>query len=313
VLTVFDPFPVLTVTIESRDDQDELHLHAGGQGVWIGRMASSLGASVRLVCAAGGETGDVLARLVATEGIDLRSVASGADVASYVHDRRSGGREELAIVSPPPLARHELDELYELALVEGCDADSFVLAGPRPGTVLPEGTYERLAADVASVQPHLVVDLSGDALEEALAAGVIEVLKISHEELIDGGYAPDDSAAAIVGGIEALRERGARNVVVSRGPDTTLASVRGDLVEVVTPTFRPNDSGGGGDAMTAALAVGLARGDSLEESLRLGAAAGALNVTRRGLASVQPDHVRRLKDRVELRPVALEVEARSCG
>jgi 1-phosphofructokinase len=55
--------------------------------------------------------------------------------------------------------------------------------------------------------------------------------------------------------------------------------------------------------MTAALAVGLARGDSLDQGLRLGAAAGALNVTRRGLASVQPDHVARLTERVTLRPV----------
>ena len=47
----------------------------------------------------------------------------------------------------------------------------------------------------------------------------------------------------------------------------------------------------------------MARGDSLNEGLRLGAAAGALNVTRRGLASVQPDHVARLTERVTLRPV----------
>ena len=49
VITVFDPFPILTVTIEDRDEEDEIHLHAGGQGLWIGRMAVSLGASVRLV------------------------------------------------------------------------------------------------------------------------------------------------------------------------------------------------------------------------------------------------------------------------
>ena len=67
-----------------------------------------------------------------------------------------------------------------------------------------------------------------------LEAGVIEVLKISHEELLEGGHASGESRAAVLAGIQALRERGAEHVVVSRGPDTTLASIGGDLVEVVT-------------------------------------------------------------------------------
>ena len=81
----------------------------------------------------------------------------------------------------------------------------------------------------------------------------------------------------------------------------TLALLDGTLVEVETPRFTPNDKRGGGDAITAALAVGLARGDEPGDALRLGAAAGALNVTRRGLASVEPDHAARLSGRVSLR------------
>ena len=32
-VTVFGPHPLLTVTIERRGDEDDVHLHAGGQGV----------------------------------------------------------------------------------------------------------------------------------------------------------------------------------------------------------------------------------------------------------------------------------------
>ncbi len=303
VITVFDPFPILTVTIEDRDEEDEIHLHAGGQGLWIGRMAVSLGACVRLVSARGGESGAVLARLIGDEGIEDRGVATTSDSAVYVHDRRSGGREELAEVRPAPLPRHELDALYEQALIEACDADVFVLAGPRPGTSLPEGTYERLAADVGVVQPRIVADLCGDALREALAADTIQVLKLSDEELFASDLASGDAPGDVLAGIDRLHEAGARNIVVTRGAEPTIALVDGALVEVVAPRFTPHDKRGGGDSMTAALAVGLARGDSLNEGLRLGAAAGALNVTRRGLASVQPDHVARLTERVTLRPV----------
>jgi 1-phosphofructokinase len=303
VVTVFDPFPVLTVTIEDREGHDEVHLHAGGQGLWVGRMAVSLGARVRLISAIGGEAGMVLDRLVANEGIVTCGVSTMGDSAVYVHDRRSGGREELAEVKPAALSRHELDALFEEALIESLDADAFVLAGPRPGVSLPDGTYHRLAADVGRIQERIVADLSGDTLLEAMSAGTVRVVKVSDEELVGAGLAEGDGRPALLAGITRLHELGGADVVVTRGAEPTLALLDGTLVEVEAPRFTPKDSRGGGDAITAALAVGLARGDALGDALRLGAAAGALNVTRRGLASVEPDHADRLSRRVGLRPI----------
>jgi 1-phosphofructokinase len=305
-VTIFDPFPVLTVTIEVANGRDEVHLHAGGQGLWIGRMAVALGASVRLVTATGGEAGVVLTHLIAGEGIETTGVVTAGDSAAYVHDRRSGGREELAEVEPPPLSRHELDGLYEQALVEALDADAFVLAGPRVEPTLPSATYRRLAADVATVQPNLVADLSGETLQEALAAGMIHVLKVSDEELERAGLAEGQERPQLLDGMARVCERGAANVVVTRGARPTLAMIDGDVVEVAAPRFTSHDQRGGGDAITATLAVGLARGDALTDALRLGAAAGALNVTRRGLASVEPEHAARLAERVALCPVTTD-------
>lgn len=58
-VVVFAPLPVLTVTVEDRSGADDIHVHAGGQGVWQSRMLSSLGVPVVLCSALGGETGDV--------------------------------------------------------------------------------------------------------------------------------------------------------------------------------------------------------------------------------------------------------------
>ena len=305
-MTIFDPFPVLTVTIEDADGRDEVHLHAGGQGLWIGRMAVALGARVRLVCATGGESGVVLTHLIRGEGIQTTGVTTAADSAVYVHDRRSGGREELAEVEPSALSRHELDGLYEQALVEALDSDVFVLAGPRVELTIPPDTYRRLAADVATVQPNLVADLSGAALTEALAAGVVRVLKVSDEELERAGLAEGKERPQLQEAMAGIHERGAVDVVVTRGPRPTLALIDGSAVEVTGPRFTSHDHRGGGDAITATLAVGLARGEPLGDALRLATAAGALNVTRRGLASVEPEHAARLAERVALCPVPMD-------
>ena len=53
--------------------------------------------------------------------------------------------------------------------------------------------------------------------------------------------------------------------------------------------------------MVAALAVGVARGLDLPAVLRLAVAAGALNVTRRGLGSGQSRDIERLAEGVQVR------------
>ena len=42
-VVIFAPLPVLTVTVEDRSGEADIHVHAGGQGVWQSRMVSSLG------------------------------------------------------------------------------------------------------------------------------------------------------------------------------------------------------------------------------------------------------------------------------
>jgi 1-phosphofructokinase len=52
--------------------------------------------------------------------------------------------------------------------------------------------------------------------------------------------------------------------------------------------------------MTAGLAAALARDEGLEDALRLAAAAAALNVTRRGLATGDREQIERMAGHVEV-------------
>src|SRR4029453_2665970 len=147
---VFTPAPQLTVTIEQQHDQPELHVHAGGQGIWQARMITSLGAEVVLVAAVGGEVGAVLAPLLEMEGAAVRTVTRETGTGWYVHDRRGGEREEVAEQPGAPLSRHELDELYSLAIAEGLKAGYAVLSGPADPSVVQPSVYRRLAADLTA-------------------------------------------------------------------------------------------------------------------------------------------------------------------
>ena len=95
-VVIFAPLPVLTVTVENRSGSPDIHVHAGGQGVWQSRMVSSLGVPVVLCAALGGETGDVLGHLLPIPDVTAHTVPVSARNGSYVHDRRSGSREIIA-------------------------------------------------------------------------------------------------------------------------------------------------------------------------------------------------------------------------
>ena len=306
---VFAPAPIVTVTIErALAGEEELHLHAGGQGFWVARMIDVLGGDAVLCSPIGGETGDVFAHLLTNVGIRLRAVAAAEPIGAYVHDRREAERREIWRAGLRPLSRHEVDDLYTATLAESLEAGMCVLTGTHlDDGVLPEGTFQRLAADLRANDVTVVADLSGDALRDALKGG-IDILKLSDEELARDGWASSDSLKAVVTGMKKLQKAGAADVVVSRGSDGVLASLDGEWLEAVGPEMTAVEPRGAGDSMTAALAVGSAAGRTGGDLLSLAVAAGAVNVTRHGLGSGELDAILHVAENV--RVDTLEVGAR---
>src|SRR4051794_25290299 len=260
-------------------------------------MAAALGAQVTLCGPFGGETGTVVRDLMARANLALAAVDVAGSNGSYVHDRRGGERVEIATMRPTSLSRHDLDDLYGAALTGGLAADVTVLAGPGPWDplVVPPEMYGRLVRDLSSNGKAVVADLSGEPLTEALAGG-LRLLKVSHEELPGVPTEPRE----IVEAMHWLRKQGAEDVVVSRAADPALALVGERVVGVRAPRLETVDHRGAGDSMTAGLAVALGRGDDVTDALRFGAAAGALNVTRHGLASGDREGISSLAQQVEI-------------
>lgn len=302
---VVGPSPFVTITVEAGTSGPEVHVHAGGQGFWVARMLARLGVPVAFCTALGGETGRVLRVLVESEGIVLRHVQASAANGTYVHDRRGGDREPLVETESPLLTRHEVDELYGSALTTGLEMGLAVLAGTahpsgRLAETVPPDFYRRLAGDLRANGAVVVADLSGPQLAAALEGG-LDILKLNTRELLEGGFGAGETDEELIAGVRKLREAGARHVLLTRAGDPALAFVDDRLLEIHPPRFEALDHRGPGDTMTAAIAAALTKGLDVEAALRLAAAAGALNVTRRGLGTGRREDIERLVPLVRIR------------
>lgn len=302
-IAVFSPNPLLTITVEARGEgRDDVHLHAGGQGVWAARAASELGADPVLCGLIGGETGAVLEPLLDRLPGGRRLVHTDTPSGCLVFDRRSGQRVPISQMTAEPPSRHELDDLFSLTCAAALESAALVICNPYPADGWPLDIYASLAADVGANGTPVLVDLSSPRLDSALE-GHPHLVKINDWELAEFVSGPVDGPERLVAAAELLRERGAANVIVTRGGEPALV-LHGDAASwLVPPRFDRGAREGCGDTMMGALAGGLALGRPWEQALVTAAAAGAVNFLRHGLGTGARSVIEEIAAEVELRPL----------
>jgi len=303
-VAVFGPNPMLSITVEAltAEGGDDIHLHAAGQGVWVARMAAELGADATLCGLIGGEGGTVLRPLLEQLPIQLSLVETPEASGSYIQDRRSGERVPLAQSAAMPASRHDVDDLFSATVAAALDADVLAVCGPYPEEALPLEIYGKLIADAGANGTPSLVDLSPPRLNSALD-GKPALVKINDWQLASFVSDSVDGEARMRAAAERLLEAGAGTAIVTRAEEPALVLRDGRAWHLIPPRFERGAREGCGDAMMGALAACMAQGRDWEETLRVGAAAGAANFLRHGLGSADRDTVAKLAERVELQPL----------
>ncbi|MFJ8659760.1 1-phosphofructokinase family hexose kinase [Streptomyces sp. NPDC093795] len=251
---------------------DTTYERAGGKGVNVARVLTTLGHDPLATGLVGGPTG----RLIRAE---LRA----ARVREAFLDVAGDSRRTLAVVSRddgdatvfngrgPRVdpAEWELFARHFASLLAGVRVA--VLSGSLPPG-LPPDAYARLIRTAAAAGVRTVLDASGPALVEALSAGP-DVVKPNADEIAAATGHHDLPAAAA-----ALRDLGARTVVASAGADGLYAITPEGSWRAAPPERLSGNPTGAGDACVAAIAAGLAAGSAWPDILRQAVALSAAAV-----------------------------------
>ena len=286
--------PIVTVTLNTALDityelgevklgqgnrVEKVHAQAGGKGINVARTLHQRGRPTVAMGFTGGVTGEAVAADLAAAGIDSRLIPIAGETRRTVALHTDGQGETTELLEPgpeiTPLEWFRFVDVY----VETIQAASVVVLSGSLPPGLPADAYAVLCRKASELGIPTILDSSGEALRQGLAAPQSVVKPNAHEmrELL-ATYGRDTLATPAAGASFMRTAFGVPAVVVSLGAGGLLAAVGDDVIwEARTPGVSGNPVGAG-DAVAAGLAEGMAAGLDWPDRLRLAVTLGAAAV-----------------------------------
>jgi len=257
-------------------------------------LSIQLGGKSLLLYPAGGLTGKRLQELLDEEGLNHRPFPIvGMIRESLVILEESTGRQYRFGMPGPKLRKKEGERfLQELAAME--PAPDYVVAGGSLPPGVPPDFYAQIARVGKDRDAKVIIDVSGEALEAALQEGVFlikpnvrEFRGLVGEEIKEESQIKAEAQKMVKSGrCEVL--------VISPGAAGALVVSEEFAEHILPPTVPIVSKVGAGDSMVAGIALSLARGNPLRESILFGVAAGTAAVMTPGTELCRREDAERL-------------------
>jgi tagatose 6-phosphate kinase len=266
---------------------------ASGKGVNVARVASILGADVKLLTVTGGQRGRLLKAQLKQQGLTAHVVPVKAE--TRICQTLLAHRTTTELVEEAgPLTSTEVREVLRAFTLAVRKADLVVLTG-----TVPKGCgddfYARLVDESTDHGVRVLIDTQKVQLRNALKRRPF-LVRINRDELAAATGTKSPGRKGILPALDKLMRRGPGWAVISDGAKSIYVS---ESPGARTSTFTPRrvqtkNPIGSGDAMMAGIAVGLVRGQLVPEAVRFGAACGAANAMTAAPGFVRTKDVRRL-------------------
>ena len=156
------------VTVEHKLRCTDVRRDAGGGAINVARVLKRFGAECRALYPAGGVLGQLLRKLLETEGVEGMTFDIAAETReSFTVLERASGREFRFVLPGPELAAAEWQACLDV-VARLPQAPAYLVASGSLPPGAPEDFYARLARIARERGSRMVLDASGAALATAL-------------------------------------------------------------------------------------------------------------------------------------------------
>ncbi|MFE9412944.1 1-phosphofructokinase [Streptomyces sp. NPDC006704] len=253
----------------------------GGKGVNVSRAVAAAGHRTAAVLPLGGAPGDLLADLLAAEGIEVAAVPVAGRTRSNIALVEADGTLTKINAPGPELSAAESESLLAAVREHSARADWIACGGSLPLGLSPQW-YAGLVARAHAAGARVALDTSGASLVAALRERP-DVVKPNAEELAQAVGRPLATIGDAVKAAEEVRESGAGAVLASLGVDGQLLVTASGTYFARASVDAVRSNVGAGDASLAGF---LMAGGEGPEALAAAVAHGAAAVRLPG--SVMP-------------------------
>jgi 6-phosphofructokinase 2 len=314
--------PIVTLTVNPTIDTSTIVPHViadrklrcqapqhepGGGGINVSRAIHKLGGTALTVYPVGGPTGQRLQQLLEAEGLSLQPVPiRDWTRENFMVLEEVTGRQFRFVMPGPTLQTAEWQHCLDL-IATMQPTPAYIVASGSLAPGIPTDFYARVARLGHTLGARVIVDTPGEALQEAVRAGVY-LVKPNLPELNDlAGRELQDEAEQEVAAIELVHLGHTEAVVLSLSAAGVLLVTAAGCERLRAPTVPIISRVGAGDSMVAGLVLGLSRALSLRQAVLFGIAAGTAAVMTPGTALCRREDAERLYARMqeEYAPVSL--------
>ncbi len=246
-------------------------LRSGGKGINVSKMMKTLGIQNTALGFSAGFAGEFILNDLRNDGVtvDFIEVEGNTRINVIAFDNESKKETEIAGLSPV-ISRENLNKLTD-RVSNLSVGDILVLSGSIPSSI--SDTIYKEMAENAGEGVKVVLDTRGNLIDRNLNRNFL--IKPNIKELRQMFGEKLEKEEEILRKSEYFFEKGIENVIISRGGEGALLVNKDGMWEASVPKGKLVNSIGAGDSLIGGFLSGLERGYTIQDSFRLGIAAGS--------------------------------------
>ncbi|MCW7075981.1 MAG: 1-phosphofructokinase [Candidatus Syntrophoarchaeum sp.] len=272
--------------------------YAGGKGIDVSRVLTTLGISNKALGFVGGFAGEELEGRLLNAGVACDFIRiSGETRTNIIINEMSTGNQLVFNAMGPEIKPYELMQMiHKIEKLE--KPEMVVISGSLPPGVHPV-IYQNIIEILKKRGARVILDADGDALKVGIQ-GFPDVFKPNVYELSRLVNRELKGIDEIVTAASRIHEEGVEIVLVSMGARGIILIGEKEEYWAYPPEVEVENTIGAGDSAVAGFVYGLARGKNLKEALVYAVAAGTATTLMPGTALCKRDDFLKLVPAIKL-------------